>query len=175
MDLNELKKLIKIVDESNISEVEIEQDQTKTKGKWRIRISKNNGVTAMTVMPQAVHAMPMATGQNLPPAPHNLQFESRETIEKSQVERPKDVVDMGNYIEVKSPIVGTFYRAPAPDADSYVEIGSVVKTGQTLCIIEAMKIMNEIESEVSGKIAKVLVENGQPVEYNQTLFLLEKE
>lgn len=84
-------------------------------------------------------------------------------------------MDKGNFVEIKSPIVGTFYRSPAPDADSYVEIGTSVKPGQTLCIIEAMKIMNEIESEVAGKVAKILVENGQPVEYNQTLFLLEKQ
>jgi acetyl-CoA carboxylase biotin carboxyl carrier protein len=174
MDLNELKKLIKIVDESNVSEVEIEQDQTKTKGRLKIRISKNNGVAAMTFIPQAqAHAMQFAQPhpQQLP---HPVQFESQETIEKSQAERPLDVVDKGNFVEVKSPIVGTFYRSPAPDADSYVEIGSTVKSGQTLCIIEAMKIMNEIESEVVGKVAKILVENGQPVEYNQTLFLIEK-
>lgn len=171
MDLNELKKLIKIVDESNINEVEIEQDQSKTKGKWRVRISKGHGATVGMMPP--VH--PVMPTQALPMGSSALKFESQETIEKSQIERPKDVVDKGDYLEVKSPIVGTFYRAPAPDADPYVEIGSVVKAGQTLCIIEAMKIMNEIESEVSGKIAKVLIDNGQPVEYNQTLFLLEKE
>jgi acetyl-CoA carboxylase biotin carboxyl carrier protein len=75
--------------------------------------------------------------------------------------------------EVKSPIVGTFYRAPAPDADSYVEVGAVVQPKQVLCIIEAMKLMNEIECDVSGRIVKILVENAQPVEYNQTLFLIE--
>lgn len=170
MDLNELKKLIKIVDESNISEVEIEQDQSKTKGKWRIRISKNSGVM---MVPAGAQPLPMVATSVTTPT-HPVQFESRETIEKSQVERPKDVVDAGDYIEVKSPIVGTFYRSPAPDADAYVDIGTTVKVGQTLCIIEAMKIMNEIESEVAGKVAKILIENGQPVEYNQTLFLLEK-
>ncbi len=173
MDLNELKKLIKIVDESNVSEVEIEQDHTKTKGRLKIRISKNNGMAAMAFIPQAQHQnIPMAQSQM--PWPHPVQFETQETIEKSQAERPLDVVDKGNFVEVKSPIVGTFYRSPAPDADSYVDIGSAVKAGQTLCIIEAMKIMNEIESEVAGKVAKILVETGQPVEYNQTLFLIEK-
>ncbi len=174
MDLKDLKSLIKMVDESNVSEVEIEQDQSKTKGRLRIKISKNNGMTAMTFVPQA-HSTPVPYAQSLPPQlPHPIQFESKETIEKSQAERPKDFVEKGNFVEIKSPIVGTFYRSPAPDADSYVDIGSNVKPGQTLCIIEAMKIMNEIESEVSGKVAKILVENGQPVEYNQTLFLLEK-
>ena len=174
MDLKDLKSLIKMVDESNVNEIEIEQDQSKTKGRLKIRISKNNGMTAMTFVPQAQH-QPLQYSQSQPPQiPHSVQFESKETIEKSQAERPKDFVESGNFVEIKSPIVGTFYRSPAPDADSYVEIGSTVKPGQTLCIIEAMKIMNEIESEVSGKIAKILVENGQPVEYNQTLFLLDK-
>ena len=174
MDLKDLKNLIKMVDESNVSEVEIEQDQSKTKGRLKIRISKNSGMTAMTYVPQAQH-QPMSFTQSQPPQlPHPVQFESKETMEKTQAERPKDFVDKGNFVEIKSPIVGTFYSSPAPDADVYVDIGTAVKPGQTLCIIEAMKIMNEIESEVSGKVAKILVENGQPVEYNQTLFLLEK-
>jgi len=78
-----------------------------------------------------------------------------------------------NVYEVRSPMVGTFYRAPSPDAESYVEVGDSVSIGQTMCIVEAMKLMNEIESETSGKIVKILVENAQPVEYNQTLFLVE--
>jgi len=171
MDLNELKKLIKMVDESNVSEIEIEQDGLKSKGKLRVRISKNQGMTA--VFPQM--QTPIMQSQSvLGNQPAQIQFESKETMEKSSAERPLDVVDKGNFVEVKSPIVGTFYRSPAPDADSYVDLGSLVKTGQTLCIIEAMKIMNEIESEVAGKVAKILVENGQPVEYNQTLFLIDK-
>jgi acetyl-CoA carboxylase biotin carboxyl carrier protein len=77
-----------------------------------------------------------------------------------------------NLLEVTSPMVGTFYRAPAPDADPYVEIGTIVEVGQTVCIIEAMKLMNEIESEVKGRIVRILVENAQPVEFGQKLFLL---
>jgi len=80
-----------------------------------------------------------------------------------------------NLVPIKSPMVGTFYRAPAPDADPYVEERSTVSVGQTVCIVEAMKLMNEIESEVTGRIAKILVENAQPVEYGQTLFLVETE
>ncbi len=78
-----------------------------------------------------------------------------------------------NLIEVKSPIVGTFYRAPSPTADPYIQAGAIIQKGSVLCIIEAMKLMNEIESEVSGKVVKILAENGQPVEYNQTLFLVD--
>jgi len=80
-----------------------------------------------------------------------------------------------NLVPIKSPMVGTFYRAPAPDADNYVEENSAVSVGQTVCIVEAMKLMNEIESEVQGRIARILVENAQPVEYGQTLFLVESE
>ncbi|GBD89327.1 biotin carboxyl carrier protein of acetyl-CoA carboxylase [bacterium BMS3Abin04] len=77
--------------------------------------------------------------------------------------------------EIRSPIVGTFYRAPAPDADTYVQVGDRLSEGSVLCIVEAMKLMNEIESDVSGKVVKILVENATPVEYNQPLFLIEKE
>ncbi len=80
-----------------------------------------------------------------------------------------------NLIPIKSPMVGTFYRAPAPDADNYVEENSAITVGQTVCIVEAMKLMNEIESEVEGRIARILVENAQPVEYGQTLFLVESD
>ena len=80
-----------------------------------------------------------------------------------------------NVVEVRSPMVGTFYRSPSPDADPYVKIGSDIKAGNTICIIEAMKLMNEIESEVSGKVVKFLAENGQAVEFNQVLFLVEKK
>jgi acetyl-CoA carboxylase biotin carboxyl carrier protein len=79
-----------------------------------------------------------------------------------------------NIHEVKSPIVGTFYRAPAPDADMYIQVGQMVQAGTVLCIVEAMKLMNEIESDTDGRIVKICVENGQPVEYNQTLFHIEK-
>jgi acetyl-CoA carboxylase biotin carboxyl carrier protein len=78
------------------------------------------------------------------------------------------------YHEIKSPIVGTFYRSPAPDAAPFVQVGTTVESGTVLCIVEAMKLMNEIESDVAGKIVKIMVENGQPVEYDQTLFLVEK-
>ncbi len=172
MDLNELKKLIKMIDESQVSEIEIEHEATKTKGKFRIRISKHPSGTSVTYPSPMAQAAPVYYPSGMPS--QGIQFESPETILKSKTERPPDVVDTGNFIEVKSPIVGTFYRSPSPDAEPYAEVGTVIRPGQTLCIIEAMKIMNEIESEVNGKIAKILAENAQPVEYNQTLFLIEK-
>jgi len=98
------------------------------------------------------------------------------SAEKLAEERPEaEAKPPRNLVPIKSPMVGTFYRAPAPDADNYVEENSNVTVGQTVCIVEAMKLMNEIESEVEGRIARILVENAQPVEYGQTLFLVESD
>ncbi len=162
MDLKEVKQLIKIVENSNISEIEIEEEGKK------LRITKTfpskNGDTV--VVPQ-IQQMPM---QAMPaPAPQPAPLPTAEPA-AAPMEKPKNE----NIVEVRSPMVGTFYRAPSPDADPYVEVGQTVAVGQTLCIIEAMKLMNEIESEVAGKIVDILVENAQPVEYNQVLFLIEK-
>ncbi|MBA4313562.1 MAG: acetyl-CoA carboxylase biotin carboxyl carrier protein [Chlorobiaceae bacterium] len=156
MDITYLKKLVKIVEQSTVDEIEIEEEGLK------IRVAKNPHQNSspgyMVQQPQFVsapaHMLPKEdTSAALPPV----------VVPKAE----------SNLIEVKSPIVGTFYRAPAPDADSYVEVGAVVQPKQVLCIIEAMKLMNEIESDVSGRIVKILVENAQPVEYNQALFLIE--
>jgi len=149
---DEIKRLVKIVEESNIGELVI-----KRWGKT-IKISKHNwsggnNMQTHTVMPTAAP----------PPAVE------KEVVKDVHSEAPKGKPDK----EIKSPMVGTYYSAPAPDADPYVEVGKTVKKGQVLCIIEAMKLMNEIESELSGKIVEILVENGQPVEYNQPLFRLE--
>ncbi|HTR81401.1 MAG TPA: acetyl-CoA carboxylase biotin carboxyl carrier protein [Bacteroidota bacterium] len=155
MDLAYVKKVLKLVEESSVNEIELEEKGV------RIRISKNgNGVAYLHTMPPAM--MPQqasaAPAQALPASPSEAQ--SAPVAEKK-------------YHEVKSPIVGTFYRAPAPDASNYVEVGQEVEEGTVLCIVEAMKLMNEIESDAMGKIVKVCVENGKPVEYNQVLFLVE--
>ncbi|MBL8006666.1 MAG: acetyl-CoA carboxylase biotin carboxyl carrier protein [Ignavibacteria bacterium] len=161
MDLNYIKKLIKILDTSNISEIEIEEEGSK------IRVSKpkpenNSGMTPMSMPIYQTH---MLTEMNKTETGNaSLKTESSVT----------ETIKSENTVEVKSPMVGTFYAAPAPDADPYIRVGSNVSPGTVLCIIEAMKLMNEIEAEVSGKIVKILVENGQPVEYNQPLFLIEK-
>jgi acetyl-CoA carboxylase biotin carboxyl carrier protein len=159
MDFQEIKQLIKVVEKSEIGEIEIEEEGLK------IRISKNSkyGVRAVETVQSsgpAVAPIPAATPSQ--PSP------------QTEPEKKPEPEVSTNVSEVKSPMVGTFYRAPAPDADPYVEVNDTVKTGQTLCIIEAMKLMNEIQSEVSGKIVKILVENAQPVEYDQVLFLIEK-
>jgi acetyl-CoA carboxylase biotin carboxyl carrier protein len=159
MDIREIRQLIKIVESSSINEFEIEEEGTK------LRISKNNpNENIVSYVPQAPQAAPVAA---VPPPAAAPAVSSGDA--PAAKEEPEN-----NYYEVRSPMVGTFYRAPSPEADPYVEVGSQVSSGQTLCIVEAMKLMNEIESDVSGKIVKIVVENAQPVEYNQVLFLIEK-
>jgi acetyl-CoA carboxylase biotin carboxyl carrier protein len=155
MDLNYVKKLVKLLAESNVAEIEIEEDGRK------IRVAKG-AQPAMTVyappVPQSAPAAPAVQAAPAAAAPS----------------APAAAAPSKNLHEIKSPIVGTFYRAPSPDAAPFAQVGSSVQTGTVLCIVEAMKLMNEIESDVAGTIVKVLVENGQPVEYDQPLFLVEK-
>ena len=156
MDLDLIKKLVKIIDGSGVTDLEIEENGMKVKIAKKIRsahVVTSTPVTVSSAQP-AVQAGPSVAGET--------------TIQKEEAE-----TTTANMHEIRSPIVGTFYRAPAPDADSYVQVGSDVSPGSVLCIVEAMKLMNEIESDVSGKIVKILVENGKPVEYNQPLFLIE--
>jgi acetyl-CoA carboxylase biotin carboxyl carrier protein len=149
MDLNLIKKLVRIVNTSDITDLEIEENGLRVKIAKKIR-----GIQTIT-QPHISNASP-----------------AQEQSVKSEEEKPKPEVQE-NVHEIRSPIVGTFYRAPAPDADSYVNVGDAVAPGSVLCIVEAMKLMNEIESDVSGKIVKILVDNGKPVEYNQPLFLIQ--
>lgn len=102
-------------------------------------------------------------------APVRIETPPQQTVEKT--EKPKEKTD--NLVAIKSPIVGTFYRSPAPDAPPYVDIGDIVKPGQVVCVVEAMKLMNEIESDIAGKVVKILAKNEDPVEYNQELFMIE--
>jgi acetyl-CoA carboxylase biotin carboxyl carrier protein len=147
MDLRKLKKLIDLVQESGIGEIEI------TEGEEKVRISRQSAGQPVIMAGQ----MPMGYApQQAPAAPP-----------------PEAVPAEPKGHQLKSPMVGTFYRAPSPGAPSFVEIGQSVTKGQTLCIIEAMKLLNEIESDVSGTVRAILVENGQPVEYGQPLFLIE--
>jgi acetyl-CoA carboxylase biotin carboxyl carrier protein len=158
MDLSIVKKLIKLLSESDVDEIEIEEEGKK------IRIAKHlhrpSAPLAWDVEPSrpgASHPAASAPAQGSPPV---------------QVAPAAPAVV--NTIEIRSPIVGTFYRAPAPDAAPFVQVGSRIQPGALLCIVEAMKLMNEIESDVTGTVARVMVENGQPVEYDQVLFLIEK-
>ena len=157
MDLQNIKKLVKIVNDSQIAEIEIEEEGQ------RIRITRSVGIpVAMAApAPQVIQQLPAAVAEVA------VQHEAAAPAAPA----PAAAAEESLYHEVKSPIVGTFYRASSPDADPYVKVGAAVSNGSTLCIIEAMKIMNEIESDVSGTIVKILVEDAQPVEYDQPLFL----
>jgi acetyl-CoA carboxylase biotin carboxyl carrier protein len=149
MDLRKLKKLIDLVEESGISELEL------TEGEEKVRISR---AMVPGVAPVAQYVAAPAPTAAAPAA-----------VAAAPAAAPVEVLD-GTV--VKSPMVGTFYRASSPDAKAFVDVGSSVSTGETLCIIEAMKLLNEIESEYSGVIKKIFVENGQPVEYGEPLFLI---
>lgn len=151
MDLRKLKTLIDLVSESNVSELEI------TEADGKVRIVKA-GAAPVVMMQAAPQAAPVAAAAAAPAA-----------VEAAPVAAP--AVETGHI--VTSPMVGTFYRASSPGAKSFAEVGDVVKEGQAVCIIEAMKIMNEIEADKDGTITKILVENGQPVEYGQPLFVIE--
>ena len=160
MKFDEIKQLIKVVEKSEIGEIEIVEEGS------RIRISKNSGMKQAQIVTTPQAAAVQQISAELP----SIAVTPTTTGEKSIPSEPTDQFD-----KVTSPMVGTFYRSPAPDADAYVEVGDHVKAGDTLCIIEAMKLMNEIQSEMSGTIKKILVENSQPVEYDQVLFLIEKD
>ena len=147
MDLRKLKKLIDLVQESGIAELEI------TEGEEKVKIVKGGPVSMMPA-PASAMAPPAASR----PAPAAAPAAEAETGQEGHV--------------VKAPMVGTFYRSPSPDAKVFVEVGQAVKEGDTICIIEAMKLMNEIEADASGSVKAILVENGQPVEYGQPLFIL---
>jgi acetyl-CoA carboxylase biotin carboxyl carrier protein len=154
MDLNQIKKLIKLLESSDVTDLEVEESGVRIKLAKKVRVTQT--VTMPNMSAQAQAAIPVVSEST-------TKIDDKMTVVEN--------VDTGLH-EIKSPIVGTFYRAPAPDADSYVQVGDNISVGSVLCIVEAMKLMNEIESDVSGKIVKVLVENGKPVEYNQPLFLI---
>jgi acetyl-CoA carboxylase biotin carboxyl carrier protein len=161
MDFKQIQELIKLINDSNIGELTIEQKE------FRLTIKqKEEQVTQMVAGPMQapMYAQPMAAQQPLAssqPAP-------------SQQDKPKqESTASSNTITIKSPMIGTFYRRPSPDKSNFVEVGDDVNPGKVVCIIEAMKLFNEIESEVKGKVVKILVEDASPVEYDQPLFLVE--
>ena len=158
MDLAYLENLIKLFESSTLTELEIDEEGS------RVTLGRAKEQQAMFTMPPS--AWPPSGAWPLPPP-------AAEARTGGTAEGGSSHAASANTHEVKSPIVGTFYRSPAPDADPYVQVGQDVENGTTLCIIEAMKLMNEIESDAAGKVVKILVENGQPVEYGQALFVLE--
>ncbi|MGD2081610.1 MAG: acetyl-CoA carboxylase biotin carboxyl carrier protein [Chromatiales bacterium] len=153
MDIRKVKKLIELLEESNIAEIEIHE------GEESVRISRHS-----TLAPPPGPAMtaPLATVHHAPaPGPGS-----------AATAAPEEPEELTGHL-VRSPMVGTFYRAPSPGAKPFVNEGDQITSGDTLCIIEAMKILNQIEADKSGKVTRILVENGQPVEYNEPLFVIE--
>jgi acetyl-CoA carboxylase biotin carboxyl carrier protein len=140
-----IRDLIQVMKEEDLAEIEVRRPF------WAVRVRRPLGDVAASAAAPAPQPAPIPAPREAEPAP------------------------TANLLPIKSPMVGTFYRSPAPDADPYVEENSTVEVGQTVCIVEAMKLMNEIESDVRGRIARILVENAQPVEYGQVLFLVEAE
>ena len=153
MNLKEIKEIIALMNENNLNEIEIEREGLKLK----LKKSTTGEVTAVASVPHyAVESLP---------APKVA------SAVVSAVGGPADASKVTK--EIKSPMVGTFYRAPSPEAEAFVEVGQTVEVGQVVCIVEAMKLMNEIKSEVRGKITEVAVQNAEPVEFGQTLFVVE--
>lgn len=152
MDIRKVKKLIELLEESGIAEIEIHE------GEESVRISRNSQSAPAIAAPVAAAPAPVAAAPAAAPA---VSAESESSS------------DIPSGHQVKSPIVGTLYRSPSPNAKPFVEVGQSVNVGDTLCIIEAMKIMNQIEADKSGVIKAILAENGEPVEYGQPLFIIE--
>jgi|SRR5882672_1158679 len=154
MDLRKLKKLIDLVQESGIAELEI------TEGEEKVKIVKG-GVVSVSPGFTPAAAAPIAATAHLAAA----------TAAAAPAAAPEAVAPVEGHV-VKAPMVGTFYRSPSPDAKAFVEVGQAIKEGEVICIIEAMKLMNEIDADAAGVVKAILVENGQPVEYGQPLFIL---
>jgi acetyl-CoA carboxylase biotin carboxyl carrier protein len=160
MNLNEIQDLIKFVAKSGVSEVEIEQKDFKI----IIKSEQKTKVSDQPIIVQAAAPVPVAP----------VATQAAVNVPAPIVSQPPaQSSDETKYITIKSPMIGTFYRSSSPDKDPFVNVGDTISKGNTLCIIEAMKLFNEIESEVSGRIVKVLVDDASPVEYDQPLFLVE--
>jgi acetyl-CoA carboxylase biotin carboxyl carrier protein len=158
MKIQDLEKLIKLFEASTIVEIEVADF-------WGHKIRLSKTVTRVKEIAAATASEVTAAQEK------SVLQETAKAKDKSASEPPNE--DLKKTVAIPSPIVGTFYRAPAPDAAPYVEVGDIVKPGQVVCIVEAMKLMNEIESDVAGRIVKILVKNEEPVQYNQELFLIE--
>ena len=159
MDLKEIQNLIKFVAKSGASEVKLEMEDVKI----TIKTGSESETTIVQQMPMA--SAPMVQQQASAPVAQAPVTEAPAA--------PSAASDDSRYVTIKSPIIGTFYRKPSPDKPMFVEVGTDIKEGDVLCVIEAMKLFNEIESEISGKIVKILVDDSSPVEFDQPLFLVD--
>jgi acetyl-CoA carboxylase biotin carboxyl carrier protein len=158
MDLKQIKKIIDLISDSDVDEVSIEE------GDFKIKVKKTGTVEQVT------YSQPVAAAPAPAPQPAAAPAQSEAPQQSSESSAPAASGDT-----VKSPIVGTFYESPSPDSDPFVKVGSKVSKGDTLCIVEAMKIMNEIEAEFSGTVQEILVSDGTPVEFDQPLFIIKKD
>jgi acetyl-CoA carboxylase biotin carboxyl carrier protein len=163
MDLEEIKNILDLIAESEVNEVTIEE------GDFKIKVKKAADVVAGS-SPPVQYQMPQAAPQQPPPGPGRPQYEQQAEGESAAKQESAEPELSGNVL--KSPIVGTFYSAPSPEDDPFVQAGDQVDKGQTICIVEAMKIMNEIESEYAGTVQKILVKDGEAVEFEQPLFVI---
>ena len=159
MDIKEIQNLIKFVSKSGVEEVKIEREDFKI----TIKTKKN--------LPQQIVVDELPNKINIPP--QSIVPVSQEVVQDKPLDLESAKTEDSNHIIVKSPIIGTFYRKPSPDKPAFVEVGKNIAEGDVLCVIEAMKLFNEIESEVSGKIVKILVDDQSPVEFDQPLFLID--
>jgi acetyl-CoA carboxylase biotin carboxyl carrier protein len=158
MQVKDILELLRFVSKSDFTEVMIEGPE------WKVSVRRGAGAPVVVSAP----ATPVPVSLPVPVVPATPVAPSPEPVKAASPEPPKK-----NTVYIRSPMVGTFYRAPAPEKPPYVQVGDIVQKGQVVCIIEAMKLFNEIQSEVSGKIVRILVENAQPVEYDQPLFEVE--
>lgn len=162
MDFKEIQELIRMVNKNNIAELTIENQD------FRIKIKTALAATYTTQAPVVMQQIPQQVAM-----PQIQQAATSEKPQTTQETAKSEEASGGNTITIKSPIVGTFYRSPGPDKEVFVKVGDEIGVGTKLCIIEAMKLFNEIESEHSGRIVKILVDDASPVEYDQPLFLIE--
>ena len=171
MTFKEIQELIKLVSKSNLTEFKMKEGDLRLTIRTK-RYQKQAPAAAPTVLPMPAQ-LPLQPGYAPPPpaaAPAPAAGNSSAPAPAPAEAAPEE---SGNYLEVRSPMVGTFYRSSSPDKPAFVQVGDSISTGSVVCIVEAMKLFNEIEAEVSGKVVKVLVEDAQPVEYDQVLFLVE--
>ncbi|HEX4875924.1 MAG TPA: acetyl-CoA carboxylase biotin carboxyl carrier protein [Chitinophagaceae bacterium] len=160
MDFKQIQELIKMINKSNIGELTIEQKD------FKVTIKQKEEHVTQVVAPVTGHAAPVVAA----PAPAPAAAAAAPAADKAAAREEKAAA---NLLTIKSPMIGTFYRRPSPDKPNFVEVGTDVQPGKVVCIIEAMKLFNEIESEVKGKVVKILVDDASPVEYDQPLFLVE--
>jgi acetyl-CoA carboxylase biotin carboxyl carrier protein len=169
MELNEIQSLIKFVSKSGASEVELETKDFKIIIKAENKKDKATEQPMMAQMQMPMQQMPMA----MPAAPAPAAPAPAPAPAATETKPSAPSADEDKYITIKSPMIGTFYRSPSPDKPAFIEVGDDIKPGDQICIVEAMKLFNEIEAEVSGKIVKVLADDATPVEYDQPLFLVD--